>query len=74
MNILANENFPGDAVAALRARGHDVCWARTDSPGASDRSVLQRSLDALRAYFTDCARTGDAAIQVRCPEWHVLKV
>jgi hypothetical protein len=40
MRLLANENFPGDAVDALRARGHDVAWVRTDAPGSSDRQVL----------------------------------
>jgi len=26
MKFLANENFPGDAVEALRGSGHDVLW------------------------------------------------
>jgi len=34
---LANENVPGDAVNALRARNHDVAWVRTDAPGLTDR-------------------------------------
>ena len=29
MRFLANENVPGDAVAGLRAEGHDVAWVRT---------------------------------------------
>jgi hypothetical protein len=37
MRILANENFPGDAIATLRERGHDVTWIRSDAPGSSDR-------------------------------------
>jgi len=40
MRILANENFPGAAVDALRARGPDVVWARTDSPGSPDSEVV----------------------------------
>ena len=28
MNFLANENFPFDAVEALRQDGHDVAWIR----------------------------------------------
>ncbi|MBI4556595.1 MAG: DEAD/DEAH box helicase family protein [Candidatus Hydrogenedentes bacterium] len=51
MRILANENIPGDAVAALRARGHDVLTLK---------DYQQRALDSLSAYFADCARTGDA--------------
>jgi hypothetical protein len=36
MRFLANENFPLDAVEALRQNGHDVAWIRIDSPGISD--------------------------------------
>ena len=42
MRFLANENFPAEAVYALRNKGHDVAWIRTDSPGISDRKVLDR--------------------------------
>ena len=31
MRLLADENFPGDAVTALRAAGHDVLWIRTEA-------------------------------------------
>ena len=37
MRFLANENFPGDAVAALLSSGHDVVWMRTAGPGTSDK-------------------------------------
>ena len=40
MRFLANENFPGDAVAALLAMGHDVVWVRTAAPGSKDEDVL----------------------------------
>jgi predicted nuclease of predicted toxin-antitoxin system len=43
MRILADENFPGDAVTALRERGHDVVWIRTEAPGVSDGDVLARA-------------------------------
>jgi predicted nuclease of predicted toxin-antitoxin system len=50
MRILANENFPGDAVAALRLRGHDVLWVRDDAPGSHDREILEwaRTEDRIR--------------------------
>jgi predicted nuclease of predicted toxin-antitoxin system len=41
MRILANENLPADAVEALRERGHDVVWIRTEAPGSSDQRVLE---------------------------------
>src|SRR5687768_16756199 len=40
MRFLANENFPGDAVAALRGLGHDCLWVRTESPGLEDDAVI----------------------------------
>jgi hypothetical protein len=40
MRILANENFPEEAVTALRRRDHDVVWIRTESPGSSDQEVI----------------------------------
>ena len=43
MRLLANENFPGLAITALRSHGHDVVWIREDSPGISDHDVLSRA-------------------------------
>jgi hypothetical protein len=39
MRFLADENFPLDAVEALRQSGHDVAWIRSDSPGIADPQV-----------------------------------
>jgi hypothetical protein len=33
MRFLANENFPGTAVAAIKAAGHDIEWVRSAAPG-----------------------------------------
>jgi predicted nuclease of predicted toxin-antitoxin system len=52
MRFLADENFPGDAVIALRAVGHDVLWIRTDAPGITDQDVLARSLKDARVLLT----------------------
>ena len=40
MRFLANENFPGDAVTALGAAGHDIVWVRTAAPGSKDEDIL----------------------------------
>ncbi|MEM6647402.1 MAG: DUF5615 family PIN-like protein [Bacteroidota bacterium] len=40
MRLLADENFPKQAVEALRREGHDVRWVRTSAPGISDYEVL----------------------------------
>jgi predicted nuclease of predicted toxin-antitoxin system len=40
MRFLANENFPGRAVTALAAAGHDVVWVTVAAPGMSDADVL----------------------------------
>lgn len=52
MRLLANENFPGLAITALRLRGHDVLWIREDSPGISDRTVLSRATAEGRILIT----------------------
>lgn len=57
MRILADENFPGDAVAALREQGHDVAWVQSDSPGISDTEVLARAQTEGRILVTFLTRT-----------------
>jgi Domain of unknown function (DUF5615) len=52
MRLLANENIPGDAVAALRAVGHDVAWVRSDTPGSTDLDVLARAMRENRVLLT----------------------
>ena len=52
MRLLANENFPGLAITALRLRGPDVLWIREDSPGISDHAVLSRATTEGRVLIT----------------------
>jgi hypothetical protein len=43
MRVLADENVPGDVVAALVERGHDVAWVRMDSPGRGTHTTFPYS-------------------------------
>lgn len=52
MRFLANENFPGSAVTALRAAGHDVVWIRTAAPGSTDPEVLAQAAREERVLLT----------------------
>lgn len=52
LRILANENFPGDAVEALAGRGHDIAWVRMQSPGASDDDVISLAQQEGRLLVT----------------------
>lgn len=52
MRFLADENFPGAAVVALEAAGHDIVWIRTSAPGASDAEVLTLAMQARRILLT----------------------
>ena len=52
MKILANENFPGETVEALRTRGHDVTWIRTSAPGSSDQEVMAQAVAESRILIT----------------------
>ncbi len=67
MRILADENFPGDAVTALRERGHDVLWVRTDTPGISDRDVLARAQAEDRIVITFDKDFGELAFRRGLP-------
>ena len=52
MRFLANENFPGDAVAALKAAGHDIVWVRTVAPGSEDKDILAWAEREARVLLT----------------------
>lgn len=52
MRFLANENFPGAAVGALRADGHDVIWVRTAAPGSKDVDILAWAVREERTLLT----------------------
>jgi len=52
LHLLANENFPAQAVEALRLRGHDLLWIRTDAPGSKDQDVLARASAEDRILLT----------------------
>ncbi len=67
MRILANENFPADAVSALRDHGHDVAWVRTDSPGISDPEVLDRAQREARILITFDKDFGELAYRLKLP-------
>jgi predicted nuclease of predicted toxin-antitoxin system len=62
MRFLANENFPGAAVTALEAAGHDIVWVRIAAPGTTDSDVLawaareERVLLTLDKDFGELAR------------------
>jgi predicted nuclease of predicted toxin-antitoxin system len=52
MRFLANENFPGAAVAELQQVGNDVVWVRTAAPGLSDAEVLAWAARENRVLLT----------------------
>jgi predicted nuclease of predicted toxin-antitoxin system len=67
MRFLANENFPGDAVSALQARGHDVVWVRTSAPGSSDIEVLNYAQREDRILITFDKDFGELAFRSGLP-------
>jgi predicted nuclease of predicted toxin-antitoxin system len=67
MRILANENFPEDAVEALRRAGYDVAWVRADAPGSSDRDVLRRAHSEDRILITFDKDFGELAFKIGLP-------
>ncbi len=67
MRILANENFPGDAVMTLRQRGHDVVWVRTDAPGSRDIEILARAQREDRIVVTFDKDFGIVLFRISAP-------
>jgi len=67
MRFLANENFPGAAVTALCAAGHDVVWIRTVAPGCTDREVLARAARDERILLTFDKDFGELAKATALP-------
>ena len=67
MYLLANENFPADAIAALRQRGHDVVWVHTEAPGSSDEQVLARAQAEDRILITFDKDFGELAFRAMLP-------
>ncbi|MBR8835274.1 MAG: DUF5615 family PIN-like protein [Stigonema ocellatum SAG 48.90 = DSM 106950] len=67
MRFLANENFPADAVEALRHQGHDVTWIRTDAPGIVDAEVLNRAQSDERILLTFDKDFGELAFRSHLP-------
>jgi uncharacterized protein DUF5615 len=61
MRFLANENFPGAAVAALAEDGQDIVWVRTAAPGMSDPDVLAWAVREERILLTFDKDFGDLA-------------
>ncbi len=67
MRLLANENFPLAAVAALRENGHDVAWIRIDAPGIPDGAVLARAQAESRILLTFDKDFGELAYRSSLP-------
>ena len=74
MQILANQNFPGEAVEALRAAGHEVLWIQTDAPGLEDRAVLARAAAEGRLVITFDKDFGELAIVRRIPHSGIIRL
>jgi predicted nuclease of predicted toxin-antitoxin system len=67
MRFLADENFPGDGVRALREVGQEIAWVRTDAPGSTDRNVLARAVNEHRVLLTFDKDFGELAWRAGLP-------
>jgi predicted nuclease of predicted toxin-antitoxin system len=67
MRFLADENFPGEAVNALAAAGHDIVWVRIAAPGITDEEVLTWATRESRVLLTFDQDFGELAWRARLP-------
>jgi hypothetical protein len=69
MRLLADENFPRPAVAALREAGLDVLWI-SETSGAPDDAVLAQCVATqrtLRTFGPSTRTSGNWPIVEACP-------
>ncbi|MBV8425818.1 MAG: DUF5615 family PIN-like protein [Hyphomicrobiales bacterium] len=67
MRFLADENLPGEAVAALEQAGHDVVWVRTAAPGSKDEIILAWAVREGRVLITFDKDFGELAWRAGLP-------
>jgi predicted nuclease of predicted toxin-antitoxin system len=67
MRFIADENFPGEAVAVLRAEGHDVRWISEGASGSSDKQVLAMAESEGRILLTFDKDFGELAWRAGLP-------
>ena len=63
LRLLADENFPGDAVEALRESGYDIAWIRTTAPGSRDPVALAKAQAENRILITFDKDFGELAFR-----------
>jgi len=67
VRLLADGNIPREVVYALRERGHDILWVRTEMPGSTDRLVLERAQSEKRLLLTFDKDFGELAFRFGLP-------
>ena len=67
MRFLADENFPGSAVVALKAEGNDVAWVRALAAGISDDAVMAWAIREQRILLTFDKDFGELARSAGLP-------
>ncbi len=67
LRILADENFPGPVIRALRQRGHDVASVKEIMQGSGDRALLDRAQTEQRLVVTFDKDFGELAFRFGLP-------
>jgi len=67
MRILADENFPGPVLRALREQGHDVESVKETMRGVTDREVLEHAQREKRLVVTFDKDFGELAFRFGLP-------
>jgi len=62
--FLANENIPAKAIETARKAGQDVSWITEIDPGATDESVVHRSVSEDRVLVTFDKDFGEMAFRL----------
>jgi len=52
MKLLANENFPKASVLLLRSYGYDITYIGENTPGITDKEVMESAQSQQRLIIT----------------------
>jgi predicted nuclease of predicted toxin-antitoxin system len=72
--IMVDECLPMDFVAELRARGHDVTWARESHRMASDEELLRIAQSQNRIILTEDRDFGRLTIRNKMPAIGIVMI
>lgn len=72
MIVVAGEGVDASVVMALRSAGHIVYWIAEESPGVSDRIILEKAVSDKALLITEDKDFGELVFRSKLPHQGVV--